>query len=283
MQHPLKIAIGRRADTEAIFDGSVPAPRGLRVEVVDARPFNVTFKRMVRGLEFDVCELGITTHFLARAHGCPIVALPVFPAAYYPHSGIECSRRSGITSPRDLNGARVGVRSFSAPSAVWARGALSRQFGVDTGSITWVVASEEIVPDLRLPANVVSAGGADLRTMLSGGQVDAGIGLSAADENVYPLWADPRPVERDFGFLSGGTPLNHAVVIKEELLAHAEELVSWFAAAAGAPQRMTEANRLSLAMLLDLTREQLPDEKALPTRFDDAFAVVTSRPVEETI
>jgi 4,5-dihydroxyphthalate decarboxylase len=286
MQRSLRIAIERGASTAAIFDGSVPAPRGVRAEAVDAKPFNATFKRMVRGLEFDVCELGITTYFLAKAHGCPITALPVFPAGSYPHSGFECVRTGGVASPADLSGSRVGLRSFAAPSAVWARGALARQFGVDPATVTWVVSGEEIVPGIRLPANVERVAGADLRSLLSDGAIDAGIGLAAqtVGGNVHPMWPDAGPVEREFAALIGGPPLNHVLVIKEDLPdGLAGELVSWFAAATGLTTGITEAERASLRTLLELTRQQLPDETGLASRVEDAFAVVTPRHIEERI
>lgn len=285
MGRPLKIALERRPHTAAILDGTLAPPRGLRAEFVEVKPVNRAFRRMVRDLEFDVCEMAVVTHYLARARGCPFLALPVFLARHFPHPAFECGKDSGVAGPADLAGTRVGSRSFTMTTAVWARGVLRRQFGVDTGGVTWVIADEEHVPGLALPANVVKLPGADLRAMLRAGELQAGIGLSVGDASVYPLWDSPGPAERDWLARTGAEPVNHTVVVREELLdaypGIGRDLYEWFAAAresagpAGAavagPYGMTPANRTSLDVLLGLTREELATEHRLPATPEEAF------------
>lgn len=296
MQKPLRMVLERRPHTAAILDGRLPPPRGLRVEFTEVRPVNRAFRRMVRDLEFDICEMAVVTHYLARAHGCPVVALPVFVARHFPAAAVEGRADRGITAPAALEGARVGARSYTMTTAVWARGVLSRQFGVDLGKVTWVVSDIEHVPGLSLPANVERVADADLRAMLRGGELDAGIGLAVRDEPVRPLWPDTAAVNRQWLARAGALPANHTVVAREELLRDdpvlAAEIFAWFTAAqrlatpppgeagqasvsevneAAVPYGLTAANRTCLGLLLDLTREQLPEETRLPRSVDEAF------------
>jgi len=289
LQKPLRIVLERRPHTAAILDGRLPAPRGLPIEIVEIRPVNRAFRRMVRDLEFDICEMAVVTHFLARAHGCPIAAIPVFVARHFPHAAIECREGGGLMMPKDLAGARIGGRSFTMTTAVWARGVLARQFGVDLDKVTWIVSDIEHVPELSMPGNVERLADADLRAMLRDGGLEAGIGLGLRDESVRPLWQDIPAVERQWLATAGAVPINHTVVIREELLRDTSELAGeiydWFVEAqrlgespppdaAGVTSHaygLTAENRICLELLLELTREQLPGEQGLPSSVDEAF------------
>ena len=297
MPAALRMALARRPHTAAILDRRQPPPRGLDIDFVEVNPINQAFRRMVRDLEFDICEMAVVTHYLARAHGFPVSAIPVFVSRHLPTAAVEYNAGSGISGPADLAGTRVGSRSYTMTTAVWARGMLARQFGLDTAAVTWVVSDIEHVPGLSLPANVERVPGADLRTMLRGGELAAGIGLAAASGTVRPLWADTAAVDESWLARAGAVPVNHTVVIREDLLRGAPglaaEIFRWFSAAAdlgaqspadarspadqprdpGPPggYGLTAGNRACLELLLELTREQLPGERGLPRSVDDAF------------
>jgi 4,5-dihydroxyphthalate decarboxylase len=281
--HPVKIALERRPRTAAILDGRLPPPRGLAVEFVEVKPINRAFRRTIRGREFDISEMAIATHFIARAHGYRFIALPLFLARHYPHPAIQYSALAGATSPEDLAGARIGSRSYTMTSAVWARGVLSWQCGVPLDKITWVVADEEHVPGTALPPNVEYLPGADLKTMLGEGELRAGIGLAVADESARPLWPDTAAAEQGWLAATGAVPVNHTLVVSEDLLADnpglAPEIFAWFAESErlgrepGRPSGygLTAVNRRSLDVLLRLTRDQLPGESGLSEFVDDYF------------
>jgi 4,5-dihydroxyphthalate decarboxylase len=288
-QQPIKIAIDRRPHTEAMLDGRLPPPRGLAVEFVEVQPISRAFRRTVRDQEFGISEMAIATHFIARAHGYPFIALPVFLARHYPHSAIQYSARAAVGSPDDLAGARIGSRSYTMTTAVWARGVLSWQYGVSLDKVTWVVADEEHVPGTALPPNVEYLPGADLKAMLSDGELRAGIGLAVRDETARPLWPDTAAVEQGWLAATGAVPINHTLVVREDLLADnsdlAQEIFAWFAeserlangpagtvpADRASAYDLTAANRTSLEVLLRLTREQLPGESGLSESVDDYF------------
>lgn len=287
---PVKIAIERRPHTEAILDGLLPPPSGLAVEFVEVKPINRAFRRMIRDQEFGISEMAIATHFIARAHGHRFRALPVFLARHYPHAALQYSVRGGASSPADLAGARIGSRSYTMTTAVWARGVLSEQCRVPVDKVTWVVADEEHVPGTALPPNVEYLPGADLKAMLKDGELQAGIGLAVPGNDARPLWQNPGQAERDWLAATGAVPINHTLVISEDLVSDtpdlATEIFAWFAESerlaneSGAGQRpsvygLTAANRRSLEKLLSLTKQQLPNEVGLTVlEVDDCFLEV---------
>ena len=122
----LKTAIATYPHTKALKDGHVTAP-GLRFEHLDISPIIVAFRRMCRGLEFDVCEMAITTYLTARAYHKPFTALPVFVLRQFHHSPMVYNIKSGVASPKDLEGKRVGVRAYTETTGVWARGILATE------------------------------------------------------------------------------------------------------------------------------------------------------------
>lgn len=216
----LKTAVGSYGHTAALKDHSVPTP-GLEFDFVEVTPIIAAFRRMVRGLEFDVTEMALSTYLVAREYDKPFTALPIFVVRGFAHGGIVCNKSAGIRKPTDLEGKKVGVRAYTVTTGVWARGILAHQYGVDPDKITWVVVDEEHVAEYRLPKNVeVAPAGANLAALLEAGEIAAGIGLGGADSpNVEPLIADVPAAERAWLAESGAYPINHTVVVKDSLLA----------------------------------------------------------------
>ena len=162
----LKTAIATYPHTKALKAGAVTAP-GLQFEHLDISPIIVAFRRMCRGLEFDVCEMAITTYLTARAYHKPFTALPVFVLRQFHHAPIVYNVKSRVTSPKDLEGKKVGVRAYTVTTGVWARGILATEYGVDLSKVTWVLNDEEHVEEYhqKYPANVVYQAGANLGAM----------------------------------------------------------------------------------------------------------------------
>src|SRR6185436_1094120 len=124
----LTTAIATYPHTRALKDGTVTAP-GLQLQHVEVSPIVGAFRRMVRTLEFDVSEMAITTYLTARAFGKPFTALPVFIMRQFHHSPIACNVTSGVRSPKDLEGKKVGGRAYTVTTGVWARGILATEYG----------------------------------------------------------------------------------------------------------------------------------------------------------
>ena len=214
----LKTAIATYPHTKGLKDGTVSVP-GVQFEHVEVSPIIGAFRRMCRTLEFDVCEMAITTYLTAKAHDKPFTALPVFVMRQFHHSPIVYNIKSGVQSPKDLEGKKVGVRAYTVTTGVWARGILATEYGVDLDKITWVVVDEEHVQEYRKPANVMERPGANLAEMLVEGELAAAIGVGKVDSpDVKPLIPDAAAAEAAWYRKTGIYPINHTVVVKDALL-----------------------------------------------------------------
>lgn len=184
------------------------------------------FRRMVRELAYDVCEMAFTTYLCARAHGVPFTALPVFVVRGLHHGAIVHNQTAGLTGPGDLDGRRVGVgRGWTVTTGVWARGILEDEYGVDLDAVTWVRGGDEHVAEYIAPANVTSAGdGRDIGHMLASGVLPAAVNVEVDHPDVVPLIPDAE--EAAYAALGdrGLYPINHLVVVRDEVLAHHPDL-----------------------------------------------------------
>jgi 4,5-dihydroxyphthalate decarboxylase len=216
----LKTAVATYPHTKGLKDGTVTAP-GIQFEHIEISPIIAAFRRMCRALEFDVAEMAITTYLTARAYNKPFTALPVFVLRQFHHAPIVYNVKSGVASPRDLEGKKVGVRAYTVTTGVWVRGILATEYGVDLSKVTWVLADEEHVEEYHkdYPANVVYQAGANLGAMVANGELAAAIGVGRVDSpDVKPLIPQAREAEAAWYQKTGIYPINHTVVVKDSLL-----------------------------------------------------------------
>ncbi|MBC2664238.1 ABC transporter substrate-binding protein [Novosphingobium flavum] len=232
---PLKIAIATYGHTAALKQGIVPID-GVDAEFVEVKPIIAAFRRMVRDLEFDVCEMAPATYMIARAAGAPFKALPISIFRRFHHDGFVTRSDSGIAEPKDLEGKRAGVRAYSVTTGIWTRGILS-DMGVDLSRVTWVVDDEEHVKSLRLPDNVEQAPeGKSLVDLMAEGYLsaaftaNAGIGRAGAptgdwqvvDGSQGPVYEElfPDGAERaaEWYRSTGVYPLHAVIVVKDSVL-----------------------------------------------------------------
>ncbi len=223
----LKAALVTRGHTKALKDGTV-RPRTFDFEFEEVPQIIQAFRRMVRGLEFDISEMAITTYLCARAHGKAFTAIPVFPMRAFHHGAILHNTDAGIRTPKDLEGRKVGVnRGYTVTTGLWARSILQHQYGVDLKRVTWVLSGDEHVAEYQPPSNVVPIEkGRKMEDLLVSGEIPAAIGVQVDAPNVKPL----IPHAREAGFQAlrerGLYPINHTVVVKNEVLAAHPEVAS---------------------------------------------------------
>lgn len=257
-----KTALVTYPHTQALKDGRV-APRTCTLEFEDVPVIIKAFRRMVRGLEFDVSEMAITTYLTAKAHGKKFTAIPVFPMRAFHHGAILYNRKSDIRSPKDLEGKRVGVnRGYTVTTGLWARSILQHEYGVDLKKVTWVLSGDEHVAEYRPPSNVVPIEqGRTLEEMLLSGELAAANGVQIDSPDIKPLIANAKEAGLA-GLRNGGLyPINHTVVVKDELLdAHPELARDLFDAFVRAKQLYVD----------DLKAGRIPE----PTAADKTFASV---------
>jgi ABC-type nitrate/sulfonate/bicarbonate transport system substrate-binding protein len=223
----LKTVTRTQGNNQALKDGSVK-PRSFEFDFVEVDPLIAAFRRMVRGSEFDICEMAITTYLCARAFGKPMTAVPVFLIRAFHHGAILAHTKSGIRSPKDLEGKRVGVnRGYTVTTGVWARGILQREYGVDLSRITWVLSGDEHVAEYRPPSNVVPLEpGKKMGDMLAAGELAAAIGVEVDSPDVKPLIPDAFETGVAALRRRGLYPINHTVVIRNELIAAHPQLAA---------------------------------------------------------
>ena len=209
-----------QGNNQALKDGSVQ-PRGFSFDFVEVPELIDAFRRMVRGLEFDVSEMALTTYLCARAHGKRFTALPIFLVRAFHHGAIMVNTKAGVRTPKDLEGKRVGVnRGYTVTTGVWARSVLQHQYGVDLNKITWVLSGDEHVAEYRPPANVVPIKpGRKMADMLANGELAAAIGVEVDSPDVAPLIAHAQGAAFEALHQSGHYPINHLVVVKDDVLA----------------------------------------------------------------
>jgi NMT1/THI5 like len=125
----LKTVTRTQGNNQALKDGSVK-PRTFDFAFEEILVLIDGFRRMVRGNEFDICEMAITTYICAREHGKPFTALPIFLVRAFHHGAIVYNTKAGIASPKDLEGRKVGVnRGYTVTTGVWARSVLQDEHG----------------------------------------------------------------------------------------------------------------------------------------------------------
>jgi ABC-type nitrate/sulfonate/bicarbonate transport system substrate-binding protein len=268
---PLRTVTRTQGNNRALKDGTVK-PRSFAFHFDEVDPLIAAFRRMVRGNEFDICEMAITTYICAKAHGKPMTAGPVFLVRAFHHGAILVNTRAGIRNPKDLEGKKVGVnRGYTVTTGVWARSILQDEHGVDLSKVTWVLSGDEHVAEYRAPDNVVPIEkGKHIGDILASGELAAAIGVDLNAPDVKPLI--PNALEAGLAALRqrGHYPINHTVVIKDELIAEhpdlAADVFDAFARAkrqyveelkAGRVQKPTEADAVH-RRVMEITGDPLP-------------------------
>ena len=177
----LRTALGKSPLVRALKEGVVASDR-VGFDFVEVDPVTRAFRRMTRAMEFDLCEIALTTHAQARAYGKPIIALPVVLLSGLHHGALICRRDSPLRGPADLVGRRIGVRAWSQTTGVWVRGVMHDEYGIAHDAMTWVTEEDAHVQEFSDPAFVERiAPGQDLRAMLLSGEIDAAVALAGLD------------------------------------------------------------------------------------------------------
>lgn len=264
----ITLACGDYDINRGLIDGTV-RPEGIDLVPI-VLPSPERHWRMMRGLEFDVCELSLASYLVLRdRRALPFIAIPVFPHRRFRHSYIFVRSAAGIEKPKDLEGRRVGIRTWQNTALLWVRGILEEHYGVDVTTIEWLRQDEEDVPFTLPPQFKMTqlTREQNLNRMLLDGEVDALIhpeipsAFKQGDPRIRRLFPDAKAEEQRYFRATGLFPLMHTVVIKEDLLARcpwvATAMVKAFRESKElAWRQMEDPRRVSLAWLRDLIEEQ---------------------------
>ncbi|WP_433236575.1 hypothetical protein [Actinomadura nitritigenes] len=191
-------------------------------EFTDVRPLYSAFARMVRTLEFDVCEMALATYLQARDHGVPVTLLPVVMIGGTHHRSLTRLPDAPALAPGDLRGRRVGVRSYSQTTGLWVRGLLREEYGVEAADITWVTTEEPHVAQYTEPPYVERSDARKVADLLESGDVAAAVlgprAVGGQGEGLVPLVDDADAAGRAWVERHGTVPVNHVVVVRDAVL-----------------------------------------------------------------
>ena len=215
----LNIAVFPHGQWDGLRDGRAK-PEGVEFEHAQASPN--TYRRMVRGLEFDVAEVALTTFVAAKWFGVPITGIPIFSNRDVTMSLITVNVRSGVNAPKDLEGKRVGLRSYTVTNTTQCRALLNYEFGVDTDSIRYSVSEDAHVAQYVNPPNVTQTSGEKtLEAMLADAELDAVLQPSVEPEgDVRLLLTEEEADEAGLRYFrrTGIYPIGHVMTIKDDVL-----------------------------------------------------------------
>ena len=227
---PITIATWDYDRVRPLIDGRVTV-EGCDVNYL-TMPVEECFHRAYFHGEFDVAEIGLSPFFIALSRGvAPYVAIPAFLSRSFRHSAIYIRNDRGIRGPHDLRGKRIGVPEYQMSAAMWARGFLKDDFGLDATDISWVQGGLEKYGrkdkfPLNLPEGFPLIGapeGITLSTLLEQGELDGVISARApscfiaGNPKIERLFPDYRAVEKDYYARTGLFPLMHAVGIRNDM------------------------------------------------------------------
>jgi 4,5-dihydroxyphthalate decarboxylase len=227
---PITFACGLYDRMLALQTGEVK-PDGIDLNFLVMDNPREIFDRMSNGLEFDACEMS-SSEYVTRfaANKLPFVALPVFPSRVFRHGFIVINRRF-VKSAKDLEGKRIGVPLYTQTAALFIRGLMQHDLGVDMSKIEWVqgavnepggYGSPSVMPLLK-PVNIKpNDSGKSLSDLLEAGDIQAIIGSNLPralkrHPDVVRLFPDFRAREKDYYQRTKIFPIMHLVVIRNDV------------------------------------------------------------------
>jgi 4,5-dihydroxyphthalate decarboxylase len=254
--------------TRPLMDGRIAA-EGIELDIQIVRP-GKTFQRMLETGEFDVCEMSLSAFAILNARGeCPFVSLPVPLSKIFRHSCIYVRTASGIASPADLKGKRVGTPQYSATGIVFLRGMLKDEYGISPEDMHWFTGGLNKPGEKpRLPLNLpvpheVLNETQTLEQMFEAGELDVlfanqipSLFLNGSP-SIARLFPDYRPMEKDYFRRTGVFPIMHIVVVRNDVFRANPWVAASLYRAFGAARDLaveglydSDALRLSLPFLL---------------------------------
>lgn len=279
----LRVLLGDHPHTAALKSGAITSDL-VELDFADYKPTNKGFKPMVRDGAFDVAEMAIVTYLMAKGFDKPMVLLPSVMMARHQFGFAVTNAAAGIARPKDLEGKRVGIRSFTTTTGAWLRGILANDYGVNLDAIEWITFEDPHVAEYVDRATRAPAGTAIMQ-MLFDGELDAVLGEKSDDPRVTQLFPDVAAEEKAWLARHGVVPINHMVVVSKQLSDMRPDIVREV-------QRMLEASRAaaegkgpsytrdemtrSLELITDYSAQQglIPRKLSVDELFDDVTRVL---------
>lgn len=273
-----------QGNNRALKEGAIKLP-DFDLNFEEVAPLPRAFRRMVREGAYDISEMALTTFLCARAHGSDLVGLPIFLVREFHHKSMAKHVGSGIETPKDLEGRRVGVsRGYTVTTGVWARTILADHYGVDLDSVTWARSDDEHVAEYVRPANVEELGGdGTLEEQVARGDVPAAVGMQGKGDGLAPLIDNAFDAGLATFRSSGFYPINHLVVMRRDVFdAHPDLAVQLFDAFAAS--KRLYLNELRAGQISDLAPTDKVHQAVMETQADPLpYGLAPNKDVLETL
>ncbi|MGW5171729.1 hypothetical protein ACWEQ1_30665 [Streptomyces nodosus] len=217
----LDVLLGDYPHTRVLRDGTIPV-EGVECRFLSASPLHSAFPRMVRGLEFDVCEMPVATYLLARDAGVPVTLLPAVLIGATHHHSLTRLPDGPDLDPRRLARHRIGVRSYGQTTGMWVRGILREDYGVEASDVTWVTTEDAHVASYVNPPNVERSPTGAVAALLRAGDVDAAVlgprAIGVQGVPLIPVIKDAEEAAAAWTQRHGTVPANHLLVVRDDVL-----------------------------------------------------------------
>jgi len=214
----LHTMLGNYPNTKALKSGEIRSDL-VDFDCVEVKVANNLFKKIVREAAYDFAELAIVTYLQAKTYGKPYVLLPAVVVGRGQHHTIAYNAERGALKPSELAGKRVGVRAYTVTTGTWVRGILAQDYGVDLDKVEWITFEDPHVAEYRDPETIKRAPpGKELVQMLLDGELDAAVvGDKLPEPRLRHLIPDAEAVARKWAQSHGGVPINHMVVLRQDI------------------------------------------------------------------
>lgn len=222
----LSTVVGRHPQMQLLREDT-PLAGEPTFDFIEFKAVGAAFNDMLRDQRYDICEMALIAFMQAVSGGAQLRMLPVVALGGFVHDCIRYAPALGAQSPSRLAGKRIGVRAYSQTTAVWARGALTQQYGLDADSVQWVATDEAHVAGFEDPPNVKNLGTREaVGDLLEDGRADVGIlhPTQVPAASLAPLIPDTKSATAAWFERYGVVPVNHVVCVgpkvwKDPLLA----------------------------------------------------------------
>ncbi len=231
MKPRIKLAMGSYDRHGPLLEGAIDHPL-FDFEFLEVDPRQGRHERFLQDFEFDACELSFSSYVVAKDQSVPVHAVPIFPRRLFSQSQMYKNLKSGINSPKDLAGKRIGLSSYQNTLGVRAKGDLAHFYGVPWKSVTWVAAADDVVK-VDLPGDIRLEQAKDMAAMekeFIDGTLQALFvsrlprSFLDGNPNVSRLFSDPAVEEERYLQEEGYFPIMHVLAFKQELSQHYPEL-----------------------------------------------------------
>ncbi|QIL79274.1 phosphate ABC transporter substrate-binding protein [Diaphorobacter sp. HDW4A] len=282
----LRTNLAEYAVTKAMRDGRVKSDL-VNLDFCGPTPAHNGFKAMVRESQFDAGELAIVTYLQAKSYNKPYVLLPAPISGRFQHHCGGFNIDFGHLDPKDIEGKRVGVRTYAQTTGLWIRGILRHEYGVDLDKVTWMTLGDGHLAEYSDPENCIRLPkGSSIPDMMMAGELDAALlgEDMPKDPRVRTLVPDAQTAARAWYAREGVVPINHMFVVHKDISKNRPDIVRDIYRMVKESRALTEggvpavfppigleANRKGLQMAIDWALDQkiIPRRLSVDELFDD--------------